>query len=248
MDELVVTESNEINTELAKPSLDKKDVCCEQFFSPDIPAQQKNATSISEKNCSWDFAEHFLNETNMGVNPSSIKLHPHAKEFLYKHYRTVSKIFKNVLSLHEIDYLSIALITPENELLFISSQPAIEFNLIEHNLWQIDPSFHEDFFQQDKMKLWEELYAKEELDLLRYYRQYAQSYRTGLAIPAVFEQYRAVYSFALKSNDKKIKNQIINNTETLVNIGQSCLKSILMEIPLPDKQKTPVVSNTQSNI
>ena len=233
MDEVIVIEPNDINEALIKPSLEKKDVGCELFFSSDIQAREKNTIAISEKSGFLGLTDNCLNEIYMDANALTIRLHPHVKDFLYKHFRSVSKIFRNILSLHEIDYLSITLITPENELLFLSSQPAIEFNLIEHNLWQVDPIFHDDFFQQDKMKLWEDLYAKEKFDLLRYYRQYAQSYSMGFATPIVFEQYRAVYSFALKSHDEKIINKVQNKTEALMSMGRLCLTTILNKIPLP---------------
>ncbi len=67
-----------------------------------------------------------------------ITLHPQAKELLFTHFRTLIKIFNDVLGHLEVDYMAIALLTARNELMFLSSTRAIESNLIEQNLWPLD--------------------------------------------------------------------------------------------------------------
>ncbi|WED43242.1 flagellar biosynthesis protein FlgJ [Legionella cardiaca] len=173
----------------------------------------------------------------MDVNPS-ITLHPQAKDFLFEHYRTVKRIFSDVIGLLEIDYLAIALINPKNELFFLSSHPSIECNLIEHNLWQLDKSYHDKFIQQDQAQYWEELYPKTKENRLRHYKLEAQKFSIGIAIPARFAEYRVVYSFALKTSDKVTKSRLLTNLDTLINMGQFCLRNIIKTIPLPEKQQT----------
>lgn len=67
------------------------------------------------------------------MNTSEITLHPQASDLLFKHYRVIARIFRNVLGQIEIDYMAIALLTPKDELLFFSSKPGIEWRMIEHN-------------------------------------------------------------------------------------------------------------------
>lgn len=178
----------------------------------------------------------------MDVNTLAISLHPHAKDFLFQHYRTLTKIFSNVLGLLEIDYLSISLITPKHELLFLSSKPSIEANLIEHNLWQLDPCYQEIFYNQDKIQWWEELYCDQRL---RYFKQTVNKFTMGLSIPAKFNEFHVVYSFGLKSSNEIIKKRIQNNIDKLNSIGKFCLQSILDTIPLPDRQRIYSVNRPQ---
>jgi hypothetical protein len=167
---------------------------------------------------------------------SNITLHPEAGEFLFLHYRSMVRIFTEVLGLFELDYIAIALLTPEDKLLFLSSRPSIECNLIENDLWQFDASIQKNFFLQDKLQLWETLYDDALLKPLRHYKQVVPKLSMGISIPGTFEEYRVVYSFALKSTDKAIQQNAINNIEALVRLGHYCLQNITKKIPLPDRK------------
>jgi hypothetical protein len=173
----------------------------------------------------------------MDVCCKTITLHPQAHDILFRHFRTLIRIFNDVLGLLEIDYMAIAVLNSQNELLFLSSRPSIECNLVEQNLWPFDGSFQYDFFIQSQARLWEDLYPDEWRKPLHHYKQASQRFSMGISVPAIFENYRVVYSFALKSNDTTIKNKIINNIETLSNMGKFCLQKILKVIPLPDRQE-----------
>lgn len=177
----------------------------------------------------------------MNVSCTKITLHPQAELLLFKHFRTLTRLFGDVLGHLEVDYMAITLLNPKNELLFLSSRPSIECNLIEKNLWSIDTSLQEDFFSQDKPQRWEELYHDEQLELLRHYKQVQPGFSMGISVPSIFEEYRVVYSFALESTDLAIKNKILNRVETLINMGRFCLQNIIKAIPLPDRPHGAVV-------
>ena len=172
----------------------------------------------------------------MNLSCSKIKLHPQAQDLLFKHYRTLTRIFQDVLGHLEIDYMAIALLNPMNELFFLSSKPSIESNLIQNDLWQFDASIQQDFFMQNKAQLWEDLYHDEWRAPLRHYKQDIPKFSMGLSVSSFFEDYRVVYSFALKSTDEVIKNKILSKIETLICIGRFCLQNIIKAIPLPDRQ------------
>jgi hypothetical protein len=89
----------------------------------------------------------------MDFSYSNIQLHPEAKAILFQHYDALTIIFQDVLGLFEVDYMSIAMLNAKHELLFLSSKPSIERNLIEQDLWRHDGSYHIDFFSQHEMKL-----------------------------------------------------------------------------------------------
>lgn len=167
----------------------------------------------------------------------TITLHPQAKTFLFKHYRPLTRIFNDVLGHLEIDYIGIALLNSKNELLFLSSRPSIECNLIEKDLWRLDKSLSQDFFSQGKAQLWDSLYQEEWQKSLYYYKKESPNFSMGISVPGTFEEYQVVYSFALKANNEIIKNRIIQKIDTLMSMGRFCLQKIISVIILPDKQE-----------
>jgi len=149
---------------------------------------------------------------------SEITLHPQAWRLLFQHFDTTVKIFGNVLGQLEIDYLSIALLTHKNELLFFSSRPAIEFKLTQHPLWLADVRFQDDFFQQEQAQFWTDKCKLEGVGI-------------GLSIPSVFDGHRVIYTVASKSKDKNTHDRISSDITTIVGMGRFCLKCIMSEVP-----------------
>ena len=150
------------------------------------------------------------------MNTSEITLHPQASDLLFKHYRVIARIFRNVLGQIEIDYMAIALLTLKNELLFFSSRPGIEWGMIEHNLWLSDARFQYDFFKQEQVQSWEHC---------------PPEFCVALSIPSVVDEFRVVYTFASTSNDEATQTKIHNNIAMLIRMGRFCLKNILHELP-----------------
>ena len=171
----------------------------------------------------------------MDLGCTTITLHPEVMDVLFKHYQSLRRLFYDVLGHLEIDYMSVALLNPKNELLFLSSRPSIERNLIDNKLWAFDASLHNDFFLQGKARVWDELYQDEWRKPLWEYKQKSHGYSMGISIPSTFEEYRVVYSFALKSTEERIKNKVINKIETLTSMGRFCLKNIMQHIELPGR-------------
>lgn len=169
---------------------------------------------------------------NMDIAPTEIKLHPLAKEYLFKHYAVLRRIFSDVLGQLETDYISIGLTNTLGQLILLSSKPSIEQNLIENNLLEYDGSFKPTFVFQDKPNHWAELYNIEYKDLLKKYKQVIPGLETGIAMPANCAKYRAVFSFGFKSVGSLNDNQ----NEKLLAIGKFCFREITKAIHLPSEQ------------
>ena len=147
-----------------------------------------------------------------------ITLHPQASDFLFKYFRVVSRVFSDILGLLEIDYMSIALLTGKQELLFFSSRPSIEWKMIEQDRWRMDGRLQREFLMQEQMKIWEEK---------------PKEFLFGYSISSIFSGDRVVYSFASKSYDAKDCERIIDNSALLLRMGKFSLKKILATIELP---------------
>lgn len=173
----------------------------------------------------------------MDVSAVTFTLHPQAKDALFKDYQALRYIFSNVLGQVETDYLSISLIDEIGCLYFLSSNPSIEQNLIEKELWQFDGCLQPEFVYQDKMKNWCELYPAEYETSLYHYKQAAPGFETGFSLPADFEEFRAVFSFGFKSENSLFKQQPYGQQEKLLAMGKYCLREIFQAIALPNRQK-----------
>lgn len=169
----------------------------------------------------------------MNLCDSIVTLHPQAHDFLFRDYRILRRIFEDVLGQLEMNYISINLLTVKNEVLFLSSKPSLEHNLIENQLWQYDLSLQKEFFLQHRAQLWTSLYHDDYRKELQYYKQDVPKLKMGIAMPSFFENNRVVYSFGTQSNDTTIKSYIFNQTETLQKLGQFCLQRIVKAIQLP---------------
>lgn len=166
------------------------------------------------------------------MDSSTITLHSQARDLLFKHYQVIARIFRDVIGQFEVDYISIALLTPKVELLFFSSRPSVDWNIIEHNSWVSDFRFQYDFFHSEQS-----------------HRLNMDNYHIGVAIPAPFDNYKVVYTFASKIQNKSMQLKLLNSSDSLIKIGKFCLKSILYELPLSsfysNKPKLKLVINNK---
>lgn len=149
------------------------------------------------------------------MDSSTITLHSQARDLLFKHYQVIARIFRDVIGQFEVDYISIALLTPKAELLFFSSRPSVDWNIIDRNSWVSDFRFQYDFFHSEQSHC---------LNM--------DDCHIGLAIPASFDNYKVVYTFASKTKNKSMQLKLLNSSDSLIKIGKFCLKSILYELSL----------------
>ena len=170
----------------------------------------------------------------MDLSCSGTTLHPQAYEILFKYYPILLNIFRDVLGHLELDYISINILTPKHELLMLSSRPAIEQNLIDKYVWQDDMTYSLKFIENNTPQTWDSLYNEKSAKILRYHKQEVFEYSLGLSIPSSFQELRVVYSFAIKSKNRRDQEKLINNTEILCRMGRFCLQRIIKAIPLPD--------------
>ncbi|MBA2648051.1 MAG: hypothetical protein H0U75_00370 [Legionella sp.] len=111
----------------------------------------------------------------MDVIDVKIRLHPLARDYLFKYYDILRRIFSQVLGQLETDYISIGLIDELGQLFFFSSKPSIEQNLIEKELLIIDECFRPSFVYQDTSRVWNDLNYSE-------YQKYIYQYKLDSAV------------------------------------------------------------------
>jgi len=163
-----------------------------------------------------------------------LSLHPKAYDCLFKHYRALRNIFHDVLGHLELDYLSMALISPDKELCFFSSCPAMELNLIEQNLWQFDPMLLLHVEKGNEVLIWHELYEGDAYFKLKHYKMEKPGICYGISKISQFKSYQVIYSFGVFQSDLLIQNKLKHHIETLLSMGKYCLQNIFEVIDRED--------------
>lgn len=159
-----------------------------------------------------------------------ITLHPQAQDWLFKNYRALRLIFNDVLGHLELDYLSMSLLNPSRELIFFSSQPSIEQNLIEHGLWQDDPCIQSAYLAPQDHYIWHDIYQAPAFKQLYHYKLFKPKLAFVLSKAVVIEDYAITYAFGVKSKDPTVQINLLNNTKILSSIGKFCLQNIVQEL------------------
>ncbi len=151
--------------------------------------------------------------------------HPRLLEALFYHKPRVSRIFKDVLGIYEIDHVAVAKIS-STKILTFSSTPAMEFNLFNSNLWNFDNSYSPDWFTQCSQAHWEALYTQTRYDELYYLKQVKHHYPIGYSLAAKLEENYFIYSFASHRACVETRELFTNNIDNIYKIGQYCSKML----------------------
>jgi hypothetical protein len=173
-----------------------------------------------------------------------LSLHPKAYDCLFKHYRALRNIFHDVLGHLELDFLSMALISPDKEICFFSSCPALELNLIEQNLWKLDPMLNQAYENLEKVLIWEEMYADDAYFKLKHYKIEKTGICYGFSKITQFKTYRVVYSFGVFQPDLSLQSKLQQNIETLLAMGKYCLQNIFEVIDREDTLSKQITKKT----
>ncbi len=180
----------------------------------------------------------------MEYSPSTHQAHEALLELLFAHKKRVSAVFKDILGLHEIDYIAITHIDNHQQLSILSSTPALEYNLFTRHLWQYDATYKPEWFMQDKPATsWADLYEPERFDELYYLKQVKFRLPIGVSLSSTFENHRIIYSMASKKSCTYTQAQFADHSDNFRNIGLYCYRQ-LRDIFDPTTHNSIILPNT----
>ncbi|KTD49885.1 putative FlgJ-like protein [Legionella rubrilucens] len=131
---------------------------------------------------------------NTGCN--SITPHPQLLEVLFACRQRSARVFNDVLGLHDVDHLAIGFVSPQQQLLILSSTPALEFNLFSRHLWRFDQSYSLTWITKQGFAGWQSLYHPACYHELFYYKQLKTHYRRGHSLAVANKHQPLVFSYA----------------------------------------------------
>lgn len=153
---------------------------------------------------------------------SDVLLHPQFLEVLFAFKSKVSTVFRDILGIHEIDHLSFTRINKNNQLLSLSSTPALEFNLFSSKLWHYDNTYNSQWFTRCVQDYWQNLYDPTRYDELYYLKQIKHSYPTGLNLAAKINDEYIIYSIASHKSCAHTRELFATCHDDFYKIGQYC--------------------------
>ncbi|KGP63257.1 hypothetical protein EP47_02915 [Legionella norrlandica] len=153
---------------------------------------------------------------------SDLILHPQFLEVLFAFKSKVSNVFRDVLGLHEIHHIALTRINKFNELLTLSSTPAMEFNLFNSSLWKYDLTYAPKWYKLCTHDYWQTLYYRGRYDELYYLKQIKHSFPIGLSLAAKMNDYYIIYSMASHKSCSYTRELFSTHQEDFYKIGQYC--------------------------
>lgn len=159
------------------------------------------------------------------LNHTSVP-HPTAERFLFEYKREVLTVFSHIIGLYELAHLSIACINKNNEVLFLSHTPAIEYHLITSYLWHADQLHDPLFYKGNQSRLWNELYTEKNYQELYYVKQTKHHFSFGFSIPLKRDDFYLIYSFATKAQHINPYLYFFDKQNTLIKMGNYCFDKL----------------------
>lgn len=152
------------------------------------------------------------------------KLMPHPKflDTLFAFKSNVSNVFKDVLDIHQINHIAITRVDKSQQLLVLSSTPAMEYNLFTSNLWRYDNNYNPEHFCLGQMTPWPTLYQSEKYNELYAVRQLQHNFPTGFSLASTFADHSYIYSFASRHFSNEVREELIHIQDDFSKIGQYC--------------------------
>lgn len=159
----------------------------------------------------------------------SFSLHPQFFDILFISKLKVTQVFKDVLGLYDLNHISINRVINNEQLLTLSSTPAMEFNLFKSNFWHFDKTYNLEWVCHEKASNWQNLYEPEYFDELYYLKQLKPNFPTAYSVP--IKTANEFYIYSLASHRKYETSELSNHLEVYTKIGQYCasLLSPLLE-------------------
>lgn len=182
----------------------------------------------------------------MEKQPLSIAPHPQFLELLFAHKGRVFSVFRDVLGIHEIDHIAITHLNRNNELLTLSSTPAMEFNLFTSSLWRFDNTYHPLWFNACSQSSWQSLYQPSRYDELYYLKQIKHHYPIGCSMAARIENKLFIFSLASKKSCGHTQEIFSAQYQDFYKIGQYCTN--MLHALLTDEELPPSHPHTSTQV
>ena len=155
------------------------------------------------------------------------KLHKDILLISLKNYKQIKKTYSEVLGLNAIDHLSVNIVNPDGEMVFLSSTPYTGINVCGGGLLRYDSSIHPDTYENKNFYWWEDCYSSNMKALLKLEKEEKNNLSFGFIVTKKIQDFYVLYSFASKEKDPDIKELIQKYKNIFVDMGDYCYSEIM---------------------
>lgn len=172
------------------------------------------------------------------------KLHKDVLSISLYEYTDIKKAYTDVLGLNAIDHLSINIVNPSGEMVFLSSTPYTGINVCSGDLWLYDSSIHPNTYENKEFYWWNDCYAPKMKEILKREKEIKNNLYFGFVFSKKVENFYLLYSFATKEKDPEIKKIIENHKNTFIDMGDYCYSGIrsLYERYCGKQHQAPIIN------
>lgn len=166
----------------------------------------------------------FMDSVNNHITP-----HPCFLEVLFGCRHTTSSLFKKFLAHYDIQHIAFSYVNDQQELLTLSSTPALEFNLFHSALWHYDQTYQPVWYESEKISKWQSLYSPARYEALYYLKQGNFHYPNGISFARHIHQGRLICSIASHKSKTDLYTVLSPKTRhCLENLGIYCANQLLL--------------------
>lgn len=136
--------------------------------------------------------------------------------------QAIRKAYSDVLGLHHIVHLSINVVDPQNEIMFLSAKPNTGINVCGTNLWQFDKSISPTIYKNYKFYFWDSCYQKNAFWELKIAKEIENGIMCGFIVIEKVGDYYVMYSYGLDDDSVELREQVTGMQDYFIQMGRHC--------------------------
>lgn len=148
-----------------------------------------------------------------------VRLHSEASTLSFENKFKIMQVMRKFLGNLRLNHISLDLCTPDNEMLFLSSNPTTGYNICSTPLWKFDGSISPTHFKNKSFYWWDETYLPEAKDAIMLRKENAHGISRGFMLSKKVEGFRFVYSFGLEENHNDNERFVQEHRDAYMQIG-----------------------------
>lgn len=164
---------------------------------------------------------------NRSKSPHELpKNHKQVSEISFLHYAKIRSAYAAILSLDKIGHFALEIANPQQELVHLSSTPAIVHNLCSSMLWRYDKNISPTFYKNKDFYWWEEGYCNAHYLDLKIVRELNHGLLGGFTFVKRIEQFHLLYSFGIKQASEQELLVLLSGKEELIQMADQCYEAM----------------------
>jgi hypothetical protein len=159
-------------------------------------------------------------------NEYPLKFHQDIFMISIENLAEIKNAYRDVLRLKYIDHLSVNIVSPENEIVFLSATPATGINVCASGLIKYDSSINPLVFKTKDFYFWDDCYEESHHDVLKFFKEKSNGLTLGFICSKQVNDYSLLYSFATSGDPDLMRRDIADFKDTFFQMGDECYNRV----------------------